>query len=137
MAVKLAQRDNGGAPAARLLRRISIRCDKWRAGQHGANNPALHSNAAPVNDSDIFQPQAARFFQISFDNSFHFLRLHRVEVKNVCDGNAKGLVVRRHGASAPILTRGHRCPGADEASRAFDISGQIAGCSAVPLEKTI
>lgn len=80
-----------------------MRDDERRAGRDSAHSPALDPDLPSVNDAHIFQTHAAGFFQICLNNLLHFLRLHRVQVKDASDGNADRFFFRLHRACGSIL----------------------------------
>ena len=49
-----AQGDDGGAPTAGLCRGIAVIGDELKAGERGADDLALHTDAATMNNAEGF-----------------------------------------------------------------------------------
>jgi len=100
---RLAQGHERSSPASGFSRRVLIRKDERSAGQHGAHDFPLHSDAAAVDDAEGFQAQAVRFLEIGFDDGFHLFGLDGVEVKDVGNRDGDRLLVVAHGTLKSII----------------------------------
>ena len=81
-------------PATCFRRRIAERLDKFRFGQYPAHDLALHADAAAVNDAQGLESELVRLFEIRLDHRLYVARRNSMEVENIGDGDADGLVAR-------------------------------------------
>jgi hypothetical protein len=86
--------DGGGAPSSGLCGRISVGGDEGGPRENRANDFALDSDSAAVDDAESLESKAVGFGEILFDHGRDVARRNAVQVKNVGDGNANGLVRR-------------------------------------------
>jgi hypothetical protein len=88
----LPESHDGGSPAARFRGRVPESVNKFAACEHGADNLALDADTAAVNDAKGTKSEAARLEQVLLDDSFYISRRDAVQVEDVRDGNAYGVV---------------------------------------------
>ena len=88
----LPQRHEGRAPASRFRRRILKVRDEARPREDRADDLALDSDAAAVDDAERFEAGVARFDEVFLDYRLHVAGRDGVEIEDVGDGNADRLV---------------------------------------------
>src|SRR5947209_20552910 len=103
--LSLSQRNDCSAPAAGFGRRVVEACDEGRAGQDGANHFALHSDATAVNDAKGFEPQTVRFGEIFLDYRHYITWSNGVQIEDVGDGVANGVLRFFHASTIPAPFR--------------------------------
>ena len=64
-------------------RSVAVRDNEMGAGQDCADNLALHSNAAAVNDADGAEALLVRLLQIGLDHPLYVARRHAVQVEDI------------------------------------------------------
>jgi len=98
----LSQSDDGRAPSARFCRSVAELKHEFRTSQDGAHDLTLHAYAASVNNPQRLQAERVSFFQIGLDDILNVARLNCVEIEDIGDGNADGLVGT---VQSPILLK--------------------------------
>jgi hypothetical protein len=94
----LAQRDNGGSPAACFKRGIAKALNEWRFGQNGADHLALDTDSTAMHNPQRLKAGSMRFFKIFLNDRFNIARWNTMQVEYVCDGNPDRVFVH-----APLL----------------------------------
>jgi hypothetical protein len=93
-----AQSDDGCAPTPGFARGIAVIGDELKAGERGADDLALHSDAAAVNNAEGFEAEAMGLQKVFFDDWLYVARRHGVQVENVGDGNTNRFGIGFQGA---------------------------------------
>src|ERR1039458_9526918 len=93
-----AQGDDGRAPTSGLGWGVAVIGHELKAAQRGADDFALHTDAAPVNNTEGFEAQAVGLAKVFFDHRLHVARRDGVEVEDVGDGNANRFGIEFQGA---------------------------------------
>src|ERR1035438_9646997 len=82
------QGDDGRSPTPGLGWCVAVIGDELQAGQRGADDFALHADAAPVDNTEGFEAQAVGLAKVFFDDRLDVAGRDRVEVEDVGDANA-------------------------------------------------
>ena len=83
------QSDDGGSPTTCFGGRIAVLDYETGACQNGADNFALHSDAAPVDDADEGKAEPMGLAEVLLDYEGHVARRDAVKIENIGDGNAE------------------------------------------------
>src|ERR1035437_2831319 len=85
--------DDGGAPASGFRRCVAKPGHKGCPGKHGADDFALRSDAAPMDDAQGAVAHPARFDEVFFHDGAYVPGRDGVQVEHIGDRNANGFVV--------------------------------------------
>lgn len=106
------KRDNRRAPTTRFEWSVGEGFDEGRSRQHRAHGFALYADPPAVNDAEKPELQPPGLLQILLHHCFYVARRNGVQIQNIGDWNADGLVVHAYVASltaweqAKSITRG-------------------------------